>query len=318
MAVLGLDLGGTKLKGGIFSENAQIIHKDECKLEHRGGEDVGLLIQDFVKKILAESEKAGEEITAIGICVPGIAYQESGTVWCPNIPGWDNYPLKERIEAVCPEGVKVTVDSDRVCCILGEAWAGAAKDVNNALFLAVGTGIAVGILANGRVLRGAHDISGAIGWWALDKEYKDKYASCGCFEHHCSGEGLAKVARELLVENTEYSGKLREKPIEEVTSYDLFALYPEGDEIAVKTFDIAIEMWAMAVANLVSLFDPSKVIFGGGVFGPAMQFLPRIREAAVRHAQPIAIQKVELVPSQLGGDAVLIGAGYLALRSVKE
>ena len=77
-------------------------------------------------------------------------------------------------------------------------------------------------------------------------------------------------------------------------------------------------MWAMAVANLVSLFDPSKVIFGGGVFGPAMQFLPRIREAAVRHAQPIAIQKVELVPSQLGGDAVLMGAGYLALRSIKE
>ncbi|MBQ1276504.1 MAG: ROK family protein, partial [Flavobacteriales bacterium] len=83
MAVLGLDLGGTKLKGGIFSENAQIIHKDECKLEHRGGEDVGLLIQDFVKKILTEAEKSGNEITAIGICVPGIAYQESGTVWCP-------------------------------------------------------------------------------------------------------------------------------------------------------------------------------------------------------------------------------------------
>ncbi|MDD4819616.1 MAG: ROK family protein [Flavobacteriales bacterium] len=318
MAVLGLDLGGTKLKGGIFTESSQIVYKDECKLEHRTGEDVGKLIQDFVSRTLKHATTFSEKIEAIGICVPGISYQEEGTVWCPNIPGWDNYPLKARIESVCPPDVKVTVDSDRVCCILGEAWTGAAKDINNAIFLAVGTGIAAGILANGRVLRGAHDISGAIGWWALDKEYKQKYEPCGCFEHHCSGEGLAKVAREQLVENPNYNGPLRHKRPEDVTSYDLFELYPQGDEIATKTFDIAIEMWAMAVANLVSLFDPSRVIFGGGVFGPAMQFLPRIREAAIRHAQPISIRKVEIVPSELGSDAVLIGAGYLALRSITD
>lgn len=318
MAVLGLDLGGTKLKGGIFTENADIIFKDERKLERRQGEAVGELIQEFVVHMLRQAKGFGHDVDAIGICVPGISYQEQGTVWCPNIPGWEEYPLKSKIEKVCDKNTVVTVDSDRVCCILGEAWSGAAENVNNAIFLAVGTGIAAGILANGRVLRGAHDISGAIGWWALDKEYKKKYEPCGCFEYHCSGEGLAKVARDLLEENKDYDGPLRRKPTEEVTSYDLFEVYPQGDEIATKTFDIAIEMWGMAVANLVSLFDPSKIIFGGGVFGPALQFLDRIKEAAVKHAQPIAIRKVEIVPSMLGGDAVLMGAGYLALRSINE
>lgn len=318
MSVIGLDLGGTKLKGAIFTEHAEIVYKGERKLEHRTGEDVGKLIQDFVSDTLKQAEGLGETVDAIGICVPGISYQDKGTVWCPNIPGWEDYPLKAKIQEVCGKNTIVTVDSDRVCCILGEAWSGAAENVNNAIFLAVGTGIAAGILANGRVLRGAHDISGAIGWWALDKEYKDKYEPCGCFEHHCSGEGLAKVARELLEEDKDYDGPLRKKPAEQITSYDLFEVYPQGDRIAEKTFDIAIEMWGMAVANLVSLFDPSKIIFGGGVFGPALQFLDRIKKAAVRHAQPIAIQKVEIVPSMLGGDAVLMGAGYLALRSIKE
>ena len=129
---------------------------------------------------------------------------------------------------------------------------------------------------------------------------------------------LDTLYRELLEENPQYQGVLRNRKPEEITSYDLFEVYPQGDEIATKTFDIAIEMWGMAVANLVSLFDPSKIIFGGGVFGPALQFLDRIKQAAVRHAQPIAIQKVEIVPSMLGGDAVLMGAGYLALRSISE
>lgn len=318
MAVIGLDLGGTKLKGGIFTEHAEIVYKDERKLEHRQGHEVGRLIQEFVSDMLRQAKGLGQVIDAVGICVPGISYQDRGTVWCPNIPGWEDYPLREEIQQVCDRNTIVTVDSDRVCCILGEAWAGAAENVNNAIFLAVGTGIAAGILANGRVLRGAHDISGAIGWWALDKEYKQKYEVCGCFEHHCSGEGLAKIARELLEENPQYQGVLRNRKPEEITSYDLFEVYPQGDEIATKTFDIAIEMWGMAVANLVSLFDPSKIIFGGGVFGPALQFLDRIKQAAVRHAQPIAIQKVEIVPSMLGGDAVLMGAGYLALRSISE
>ena len=87
MAVIGLDLGGTKLKGGIFTEHAEIVYKDERKLEHRQGHEVGRLIQEFVSDMLRQAKGLGHVIDAVGICVPGISYQDRGTVWCPNIPG---------------------------------------------------------------------------------------------------------------------------------------------------------------------------------------------------------------------------------------
>ena len=79
----------------------------------------------------------------------------------------------------------------------------------------------------------------------------------------------------------------------------------------------AVVFWGMAVANLVSLFNPEKIIFGGGVFGPALQFLPRIKEEALKWAQPISINQVTLEQSGLGGDAGVYGAGYLALMHIQ-
>ncbi len=100
-------------------------------------------------------------------------------------------------------------------------------------FLSVGTGIGAGILADGRILRGANDIAGAIGWLALSKPFRDEYVSCGCFEHHASGEGIAKVAREYLAADTGYdgvlrkksAGELRNKPAGVITSHDVFNAY---------------------------------------------------------------------------------------------
>ncbi len=316
MAVVGLDLGGTKLSGAIFSESGNILFKDACKLEGRTGDEVGKLIQDFTVMLLNEADKKSISINAVGICVPGISYAQTGCAWVPNIAGWDSYPIRQTLERVAGKNIRVFVDSDRACAILGESWVGAAKGCKDAIFLAVGTGIGAGILVNGQVLRGAHDIGGAIGWWALDRPYLPKYASCGCFEHHASGDGLARVARELLAENKNYNGALRSKSPESITAYDLFEVLKTNDPIATQVFDIAIEFWGITAANLVSIFDPEKIIFGGGVFGPAVQFIDAIYGEAKKHAQPISIKKVSIEASALGNEAVLIGAGYMALTQV--
>ena len=316
MAVIGLDLGGTKLSGGLFSENGELIFKDSRKLEKRTGDDVGLLIQDFVKYLIDKANSLKITIYAVGICIPGISYHETGCVWAPNIEGWDNYPVRETIQEVVNKDVKVIVDSDRACAIFGESWLGAAKGCANAIFLAVGTGIGAGIIVNNQLLRGAHDIAGAIGWWALDVPFQEKYTPCGCFEYHASGEGIAKVAREILADDKTYNGILREKNIEDITAHDVFAAYDSGDDVAKRTIRTAITFWGMAVANLVSIFDPEKIIFGGGVFGPAVQFIADIYEEAKKHAQPISIKKVKLEASKLGSEAVLIGAGYMALKAI--
>jgi glucokinase len=315
MAVIGLDLGGTKLAGALFSGEGEILGRRSAGLERRGGKDVGALVTRTATELLAQADRTGEAVAGIGIAVPGIAYHATGSVWAPNIPGWEEYPLREELEAALgPRRIRVLVDSDRACSILGERWRGAARGCDHAVFVAVGTGIGLGVLVNGEVLRGAHDIAGATGWMALDRPFRDGYVACGCFEYSASGEGLARVARDLLGEMPEYQGELRRLPPDRVTAREVFSAYDRQDPIALRTIDLAISYWGMATANYVSLFDPDRVIFGGGVFGPAVRFLDAIRKEAEKWAQPISMRKVELVPAVLGADAVLIGAGFLALR----
>jgi glucokinase len=103
-----------------------------------------------------------------------------------------------------------------------------------------------------------------------------------------------------------------------ITAERLFAAYEKGDAIAREVLDDTIAFWGMAAANLVSLFNPEVIVFGGGVFGPAVRFLDRIHEEAVRWAQPIAVKETRFVASKLGGDAGLYGAARLALLARAE
>jgi glucokinase len=319
MAVIGLDLGGTKLAGAIFNEAGKMLHKTLYPLEKRRGKEVGSLIKELIKNLLQIADKDNIKIDAIGICVPGISYSKTGIVWAPNIPDWENYPLLEELNTMLRNNkIKVNIDSDRACYILGETWQGSAKGCKDAIFLAIGTGIGAGILINGKIFRGSNDIGGAVGWLALNKPFYEKYISCGCFEYHASGEGIAKVTKEYLTSDKNYKGELTRKPVEQITSHDVFTAYKTNDKLAEKVLKEAIEFWGMTVANLVSLFNPEKIILGGGVFGPAVQFINDIYKEAKKWAQPIGINQATLEASTLGGDAGLIGAGYLALKSLKN
>ena len=322
--VIGLDLGGTKLAGAIFTPTGRIICRRVVPLAGRSGRAVGELIRTELAGLSVMAQARRVRVSAIGVSVPGISYSKTGRVWAPNIPGWEDYPLRREIlTAVGSQRIRVAIDSDRACYILGETWRGVAKGCRNAIFLAVGTGIGAGILVDGRILRGAHDIAGAIGWLALDRPFRRDYVGCGCFEYHASGAGLAKVAKALLAENcARPAGRgykvTKLQGYKGLTARDVFAAYEGGDPRAKQVIAQAVEFWGMAVANLVSLFNPEKIIFGGGVFGPATQFLGDIYAEAKKWAQSISIKQVKLQASKLGGDAGLYGAGRLALDRAGE
>jgi glucokinase len=317
MALLGVDLGGSKLALAVFTETGEILFKEVFAIENRKGREVGKFICDHIAASLQHTELKGNEIKAIGISVPGISHISSGTVWAPNIPGWTDYPLLNEVKAICGM-MPVTIDSDRACYILGESWKGNAGGCSDAIFLSVGTGIGAGILINGEILRGSRDIAGCIGWMALQKPFDKKYTECGCFEYYSSGEGIARVTRQFLLEDIDYMGELRKKKIEQITSHDLFSAYDNLDPLAVRVIQLCVEFWGMAAANLVSLFNPEKIIFGGGVFGPAIPFIPAIKEEALKWAQPVSINQVSFEASGLKGDAGVYGAGFLALKHLKE
>ncbi|MBK6936206.1 MAG: ROK family protein [Chitinophagaceae bacterium] len=314
MAVLALDLGGTKLATAIFTNEGEKIYSNTVTLNKKSGGEVGQLITEEVVQCLRFAEEKSILVRSLGICVPGIAHAETGHVWAPNISGWENYPLRKELETVLAgKNIAAHIDSDRSCYILGERWKGNAQGCDNAIFLSVGTGIGAGILVNGKPLRGANDIGGAIGWMALDKPYDEKYISCGCFEYNASGEGIVKVAKEFIGMEKQQASAL--STVADLSAKHIIEAYHQQDEIAVRVIDNAIGYWGMAAANLVSLFNPEKIIFGGGVFGPALQFLPEIYEESKKWAQPISINKVEFTGPALGADAGIYGAGYLALNN---
>lgn len=317
MAVIGIDLGGTKLAGAVFDAQGRILCRRVSALKNRKGAAVGELLRKNLFNLLHYAAGKKINVEAIGICAPGIAHAKTGRVWAPNIPGWEDYPLRDEIvSALGRRKIPVVVDSDRAAYILGETWQGAARGCRDAIFLAVGTGIGAGILVNGEVLRGAHDIAGAIGWLALGRPYRNEYKNCGQFERYASGTGLAKVARTILADTPEYRGLLRRKRT--LTAADVFAAAAAGDTVAVHILSNAVQLWGMACANLVSLFNPEKIIFGGGVFGPATKLLKAIRGEAKNWAQPISMRRVKFESSLLGGEAGLYGAGFLALRSLRS
>lgn len=313
MVYIGVDLGGTKITAALFDMNGEIADSKVALLEGRKGEAVANLMTELISGLIKQHKIGGREKKSIGICVPGIAYSKKGTVWCPNIPEWDDFPLQEYIGLAIPNSV-ICIESDRTCYILGEVIAGCAKKCDNAVFMAVGTGIGLGILVDGMVLHGNSDIVGAIGWMALKPPYDSFYDKCGCFETHASGDGLAVQAKKFLDRTPEYKGELREVERENISSYHVFRAYENGDEIAVKVIDQAIEMWGMAAANVVSLFNPQILVFGGGVFGPATQFIERIYEEACKWAQPISIKEVKFMPTALPKLAGLYGAGAIAIN----
>ncbi len=313
MAVLAIDLGGTKALGAIFDGAGNKVMEEIRYLNGAGGDEAGEIVARLTGSLIDSYD--GENIEAIGVCVPGIVYSKDNTVWAPNIPGWNKYPLKKRICEVAGPDIAVAIESDRTCYILGEVWKGAAKGCENAIYIAVGTGIGMGILVDGRILHGANDIIGAGGWMALQYPYVEEYIPTGCFEYYASGNGIATQIRKALRCARNYSGVLSLKPIDQVNSHDVFAAYAEGDHLATKVLDKAVEMWGMAAANVVSLFNPEKVIFGGGVFGPAGQFLGRIYDEACKWGQPIAMQDVKFCVSEVQGEAALYGSAFLAIKA---
>lgn len=316
MCLLAIDLGGTKLALGVFTNDGVMLYEEKIALNKKEGAAVGQLINEQIERIITQQRQNDEAVEAIGISIPGIYNKKEGTVWVPNIAGWECYPLLKEVQTVAAN-VPVGIDSDRSCYILGECWKGAALNCTDAIFLAVGTGIGAGILIDGKIFRGANDIAGAIGWMALQRPFDNEYIECGCFESTASGEGIAKLTKKILSVKTGYNGVLKTKSLESLKATDVFDAYENGDVVAKEVVQHCIEVWGMAIANLVSLFNPQKIILGGGVFGPAIKFIPSIYDEAKKWAQPVSIQQVSIEPAALGNLAGLYGAAHLAMQNLK-
>ena len=312
MAVIGIDIGGTKISAALYVKGHP-VSMGKVLIGGEEGEGVLHIVLDLIDTLL---EEAGGEVRTVGMAVPGIWNEKAGTVWAPNIPGWIDYPLRERLLQHFSH-LLFYITSDRACYIMGEVWKGNAQGCRDAIFLAAGTDIATGIIAGGNVLHGSGGVAGAIGWMALNKPYDDKYKPMGCNEYYASGPGLVRYALELHEAMPQYSGIFRIK--KNLTPEKLISAYEQGDEVAMQVMNNAIEYWGMCIANLVSIFNPEKVILGGGIFqNNGCRFRDAIMAEALQWGQPVSMRQFSLECSALGELAGLYGAIYFALEEEKK
>ncbi len=311
-----VDVGGTKISSALFTSEGNMLGKGKVAVDKSRAEKPAEQIIDIISTLDGCARKEKGELAAVGIDIPGVVFHRTGRVWAPNIPGWEEFPLREKIQ----EKVKLPLilESDRSAYVSGEQWQGIAKSLENVVFLAVGTGIGAGMIIDGRLCHGSEDISGAVGWFALTPEFKDKYSEIGCFEAEASGNSVARKARELVEagESSLLTGMVKGN-IENITAETVVEAAQQNDPIAEKVIDSAISFLAMGIANIVSILNPEIVVLGGGLFQAGQVFLEPVRKEFKKWAQPLAAQKVKIELSILGEDAGLYGAGKLAWEQVQ-
>lgn len=314
MSIIAIDLMSTAVTCAVIGKAGKIIEQENFSLENLEGQAVSLLIQNQIKRMLKGFENTPQRIKSVGIAVPGVCNSKTGTVWAPNLPGWNNYPLKHDMLKFMEQNITVKIASKRTCDILGEKWLGAARKTRNAIYFYGGNGIGAGVLIDGRILHGFNDGVGAVGWLAVEKPFKEEYKSKGCLEYLASGKGILNTVRELVLKNEGQSKILKKENVQQITIENVFRAYILKDPLAHKVINNCIEYWGMTIANMISLFNPEIVVFGGYLFGPALQFLDRIKEEAEKWALPISMEDTKFVKSELGAMAGLFGAGHLAVK----
>ena len=306
--VIAIDLGGTKIAAALVDAAGNVLARD--KAPSRRGD-----VQESIAQILGaigRIAKAASTVDRICIVVPGIYFAENGHAWAPNLWGKDPVPLRRELETRLTQ--PIVIDSDRAGYVLGEQWLGAARGLKDVVFLGVGTGIGAGILADGKLVRGAGDIAGAAGWLATGLMVHERGKTMGSLESEAAGPAVARSAAQRIAggERSLVSELCGGKP-ESITAEIVVEAARRRDPVAVQIVDDTVSRLAMGIANIVSLLNPEMIVLGGGLMQAGDLFLGPIRKAVPKWAQPRAAKQVRIEVTQLGDDAGLLGAARLAL-----
>lgn len=307
--VLAVDLGGTKCSAAVVDRSGRILSRRAEAVNRTSASAPVVQITELARE-LASKEKPKEAFVAAAIAVPGLV-RPTGTVWAPNLPGWERMPLAARLKRALR--IPVTVESDRNAAVLGECWQGAGRGKTDVVVLMIGTGIGAGILSEGRLLRGSHELSGCAGWLTITRAELPNVTGLGELESMAAGPAIARAAQQRLRNGEESS--LAQAEISTISAHDVAAAARGGDRLARDVFTTAGRFLGYGIANIVSLLDPQVVVLGGGMASAADLYLDALKHAMLERAQPLAAKQVKVVVSKMGDKANLLGCARLAWGS---
>jgi glucokinase len=302
--VVGVDIGGTNLRIALADLSGKIRGRWSRELTTNRTPKV---VTDLIAVGIDETcEGAGvpkKKILELAVGAPGITDVRAGRVFsAPNLTGWHNVPLRELLREKC--GVSTTIENDVNLAALGEHWCGIAREVNDFVFLAVGTGVGAGIMMNGQLHHGTNWSAGELGYLMIPGLPHDALSvdRLGALESAIGGRNIERVWRE--------SGSVK-NGLRSLRASEILQLGDKGDRIARELLESSAEHLALAITNMNLVLDVSLVVLGGGVANDAL------RKATLSYLSRNEFARPKLVLSSLGADAQLMGAVRLALLAAE-
>ncbi|HEY4189520.1 MAG TPA: ROK family protein [Candidatus Limnocylindrales bacterium] len=313
--VLVADLGATSIDVAVTSLDGRVLGHHDEPASIADGPDVALArVEELFEQLLSTTRGLPGRTWGIGIGVPGpVEYSTGRPISPPIMPGWDGYPVRERLSA--RYDAPVWVDNDVNVLALGEWRSGIAAGHDNVVVIKVGTGIGAGIIADGRLHRGAQGSAGDVGHIQVseDRDIVCRCGNTGCLEALAGGAAIARDGEAAAREGR--SLRLREALDRRgaVTAEDVARAASFGDPVAVELLQEAGRRIGSMLASVVNFFNPSLVVIGGGVAQSGDALLASIREAVYGRSLPLATRDLQIRRSSLGGLAGVIGASSMVV-----
>ncbi len=311
---IGVDLGGTNIAVGVIDENYKIIGLGKAKTNiPRPAEEI---FDDIVKCIYAACEDANvdiSEIESIGIGTPGSCDKENGVILYANNLYFDHVPAVKLISDKIP-GVKVYIENDANCAALGEALAGSGKGKKSFIAITLGTGVGGGVILDGKILAGCNDAGGELGHISI--KFDGEQCNCGrvgCFERYASATALVNQTKDAMEANKDSKmWELCGGDIENAGGRTAFDAMRAGDECGKQVVDNYIRYIAIGTTDIVNIFQPEMICFGGGICNEGETLLAPIREYVAKwRYSKMQEKQTEICRATLGNDAGIIGAALV-------
>ena len=311
--LLGIDIGATHITLVVTDLAAQVLGEVENPWAiERGPEACLQQVDRLARELLRRTGGRPETpLRVIGAGVPGPVSEGQGLVTAPPImPGWHGFPIRERMQALWGKPVRLLNDADLGA--LGEWAYGAARGIQDMVYIKVGTGIGAGFLLGGQVYLGASGAAGEIGHITLDPE--GPLCTCGnrgCLEAMAGGAALARRAIQAIRAGTP-TVLAQHTPLESLTARDIGEAAHRGDHMSQQLLADAGRLIGISAATLVNLVNPQRVVVGGGVAQVGDLLLNPIRDAVRRRSLRASAEVVQVQAAMLGRRSTAMGAVALA------
>lgn len=311
-AVIGVDIGGTKVAVGIVNSEGKITAQLRHPMIASSTPEAALqAVISAIDSIRAVS--VSEAISAIGLCAPGPLDPITGIVVNPpNLPAWRNFPLAAKIAEVY--NLPVKLDNDANAAALAETRWGAARGYRFVFYATIGTGIGTGIVFENRIYHGRTGAAGEGGHVSID--YRGPVCHCGkrgCIEILAAGPAIAVRAREKLASGAIRSSilDLAHGSIDAISSHLVGEAYSAGDAVAGEILKETSALLAIWLGNIVDLLDPDVIVIGGGVAAMLKPFFPEIKQLLPQWCVNPRASEIPLLMAHYGPDAGIAGGAAL-------